>query len=323
MTMKSDEVWAKLATGDGKRVRENGRFDFFWAILEGGSPALVLFLPTFPKNIEQLPRLRNIEAGFRVLSKPAFYLKLMDGAQKELFYVLCQDVVEAAEGADSLEKAMERAIHRTRRWHFLLKAGNMRGLSLEEQRGLVGELAFLREICDAVGPAAAIEAWNGPEGSSKDFEFPECCVEIKARRSAAKPHVSISSVDQLSDVEGANVYLRVYNVDSAADAEGDSLHDHVARTAGLFELSDLIFEKWQNRIYSTGYAPEGDYANPVWVVGALNTFEISEGFPRLGPHLPAGVENLTYSISLEACEPFRVDNSVAVIAVRGDLNGRN
>lgn len=322
MTAKSSDVWRNLATGDGQRVREDGRFDFFWAVLEDRSPALVLFLPELPTDNERLPRLKNLEAGFRMLSRPAFYLKLIDASQRQLFYVLCKDVVEAAEAAETLEGAMERAIRRTQRWHFLLKGGNTGGLAIEAQRGLVGELAFLRELCRAIGPLSAIEAWLGPEGSSKDFEFPRCCVEIKSRRSAAKPHVSISSVDQLSDVDGASLYLRVYNVDGHAAPDGDNLHDHVAHTAKHFDDHTAACDLWEDRICATGYTPDGEYAGTKWTIGAVKTYAVIDGFPRLVPPLPNGVANLTYSVSLDVCERFMAENDDAITTAKGDLYGQ-
>ena len=301
---KISDVWTDLTPGNGKRVNAEGKFDFFWATLEGTCPSLVLFLPVSIDEVTRLPKLNHIEVAFRDLSKRAFVLRLLDEAQRELFLTLCLNVVEAAEGADSLSNALYRAIHRTRRWHFFLKSGGSRGLSIEEQRGLVGELAFLNELCDIVGPAAAIEAWKGPEGSSKDFEFPHCCIEVKARRGAAKPYVRISSEDQLSDIDGGSVFLKVYNVDSAVLPDGENLHRHVSKLAVRFEENDKSYDQWEGLISAAGYAPEDDYEDRRWVVGAAKTFSVVEGFPRVVAPLQEGVGNLVYTIALESCMPF-------------------
>jgi Putative PD-(D/E)XK family member, (DUF4420) len=321
LRLKNDDIWRELASGNGLRVNENGKFDFFWAVLEDASPALVLFLPELPAGSEHLPYFRNLEVGYRILNRPAFYLKLMDGAQREIFHTLCNDVVNSAEKASTLPDAIDCAIKRTRRWHFLLKSGSLAGLSVEEQRGLVGELAFLGELCAEIGPLGAIEAWRGPLGASKDFEFPQVCIEIKSRRSAAKPKVSISSIDQLADVDGANLFLRVYNVDNHSSDVGDSLHDHVNRVGKLFEEHDASYNIWQDRIYATGYSQDEDYGQLKWAVGAVRTYEVKSDFPRLVPPLPDGVENLTYSVSLAACEPFVVPNENASHTAKGQENG--
>lgn len=315
------DVWAGLTADRGQRVDAASKFDFFWAVLEDECPALVLFLPAGVDEVENLPKLKNIDVRFRTLDKRAFVLRLLDSAQREPFFAMCQDIYEAAEVAETLELALSRAIRRTRRWHFLLKGGNIMGLSPEEQRGLVGELTFLRELSDEIGPAAAIEAWKGPEGSSKDFEFPHCCIEIKARRGAAKPYVRISSEDQLSDVEGGSLFLRVYNVDSAVLPDGDTLHGHVSLTANCFEENDWAYAQWQDLIDATGYAPEGDYADRRWILGLARTFEVVHGFPRIVVPIPEGVGSLSYAIALGACEPFITLNETPLLAAKSVKNG--
>lgn len=318
---KMSDVWTALTPGEGKRVNAEGKFDFFWATLEGKCPSLVLFLPDGIEEAASLPKLNHIEVAFRDLSKRAFVLRLLDEAQRALFLTLCLNVVEAAEGADTLSNALNRAINRTRRWHFFLKAGSTRGLSIEEQRGLVGELAFLDELCDIIGPAAAIEAWMGPEGSSKDFEFPHCCIEVKARRGAAKPYVRISSEDQLSDVDGGKLFLKVYNVDSAMVPEGENLHEHVSKLALRFEEYDQAFGQWEDRITATGYAPQDDYADRRWIVGTAKTYTVVEGFPRVVAPLPEGVGNLVYTIALESCTPFLTNVQTEKLINKATING--
>ena len=315
------DVWMGLTPGNGQRVNADGKFDFFWAILEGKCPSLVLFLPDGVEETASLPKLSHIAVAFRDLSKRAFVLRLLDEAQRELFLTLCLNVVEAAEGADTLTNALSRAINRTRRWHFFLKGGSPRGLSIEEQRGLVGELAFLDELCDVIGPAAAIEAWKGPEGSSKDFEFPHCCIEVKARRRAAKPYVRISSEDQLSDVEGGNLFLKVYNVDSAILPDGKNLHEHVSKLALRFEENDQAYDLWDDLIAATGYAPEDDYADRRWLVGTTKTFTVIEGFPRVVAPLKEGVGNLVYTIAIESCLPFLTTGETKKLIEKDINNG--
>lgn len=321
VTSNKTDVWAGLTADLGQRVEAASKFDFFWAVLEDDCPALVLFLPVGVAEVENLPKLKQIDVRFRTLGKRAFVLRLLDHAQKEPFFAMCRDIFEAAEVAETVELALNRAIRRTRRWHFLLKGGNTQGLSTEEQRGLVGELTFLRELSDEIGPAAAIEAWKGPEGSSKDFEFPHCCIEIKARRGAAKPFVRISSEDQLSGVEGGSLFLRVYNIDSAVLPHGETLHGHVALTANYFEENDRSYAQWQELIDATGYAPEGDYSDRRWIVGLTRTFEVADGFPRIVEPIPEGVGSLTYAIALAACEQFLTPNEVPLRTAKSSVNG--
>ena len=316
--LKPRDPWERLDPDEAKRVDAAGRFDFFWVALEAGMPGLMLRLPSVPQPLPRLPKLKNLVASFRPVSGgSAFVLGLKERSQVEIFETLCRDVVEAGEAGADRDEALARALQRTHRWHHLLRGGKSNGLSVEEQRGLVGELAFLRELVSAFGPDTAIEAWTGPTGSAKDFELIGSCVEVKARRVAAKPFVAISSEDQLADVEGSRLFLRVVNVASAILPEGQSLHDHVRMTAEMFEEDGAAFEAWEEALYSTGYDPENDYDGRRWLLGSTANFEVVNGFPRVFSPLAQGVENVRYSISLDACEPFKVDGDLLDVIREG------
>ena len=303
--MKQLDPWMSLDLGDAKRVNVAGRFDFFWVVLEAGMPGLMLKVSDLPDPLPRLPKLKNLDASFRSVSGgSAFVLGLKERSQVEIFETLCRDVVEAGEAGANIKEALARALQRTRRWYHLLRGGKARGLSVEEQRGLVGELAFLRELALAIGPHTAIEAWTGPTGSAKDFELIGCCIELKTKRVAAKPFVTISSEDQLSDVEGSNLCLRVVNVASAVLPEGQSLHDHVRITSEMFEADSIAFEVWEETLYSTGYDSENDYDNRRWLLGEATDYDVADGFPRISNPLAQGVENVRYTLALDACEPF-------------------
>jgi hypothetical protein len=316
--LKTRDPWERLEPDEAKRVDVAGRFDFFWVVLEAGIPGLMLRLLSLPQPLPRLPKLKNLVASFRpVAGGSAFVLGLKEISQVEIFETLCRDVVEAGEAGADRDEALVRTLQRTRRWYHLLRGGKTNGLSVEEQRGLVGELAFLRELVVAFGPETAIEAWTGPTGSAKDFELIGSCVEVKARRVAAKPFVAISSEDQLADVDDSRLFLRVVNVASAVLPEGQSLHDHVQITAAMFEKDGGAFEAWEETLYSTGYDSENGYDDRRWLLGTGTDYEVTEGFPRISAPLAQGVENVRYAIALDACEPFKLESGLIDVIRKG------
>lgn len=302
--------WEDLDLSNARRVNNNGQFDFFWVILEEKMLGLMLRLPIKPSSKSKLPELKNIISNFRIISgRWSFVLALKESCQSELFETLCRDIVESAEKASNLDEALVRAIQRTKRWHYLLRSGRPEGLSIEEQRGLIGELALLRELVDNFGTEMAIEAWKGPSGAPKDFELIGCCIEVKTRRTAAIPSISISSADQLADFDGGRLFLNVTNVESAIIPEGMTLHDYVDLTDALFQEDPNTYTKWEDAIYSTGYDPLNKYDDRRWLIRSTSCYEIVQGFPRINCPLPQGVQNVRYSISLDACEPFKLDEN--------------
>ena len=312
--MASDNPWQGLSSGgiDARRVAPSGRQDFFWVVSENSQPGLLLRLADDTDEVRPLPRMRNLDLGYReIAGKRSLVLFLRDAEQKELFASLCHDIVRAGEAATDNGDALRRAIRRTMRWHHLLRGGRPGQLSLEEQRGLMGELRFLGHLIDLIGPRAAIDAWKGPSGSSKDFELEGCLVEVKARRGASKPHVQISSEDQLADVPDCRLFLLVSPVDAVVKPHGQTLTDHVRELERLFSVAEpAAYELWEEAIAESGFDFEDDYSDRRWVTGKSQFHEVLDGFPRLMPPVPVGVSGIRYSIGLEACAPYAVEASV-------------
>jgi hypothetical protein len=309
---RNDDPWNGLRPGaiDARRVDQAGQHDFFWIVSAEAEPGLLFRLAPDTNEIKPLPRMRSIDLAYRDVSGArALVLLLKDSDQRQLFANLCENIVAAGESAVANQEALQRSIRRTIRWHHLLRGGSAGVLSLEEQRGLLGELNFLRRLVDLLGARAAIESWKGPIGASKDFELGDCLVEVKARRGAARPYVQISSEDQLSDVDGTRLFLVVTAVDAAIKPDGLTLTDHVSAIDRTFAQADLeAYAMWEEALDATGFDFEDDYSDRRWTIGRNWEFEVSDGFPRIVPPLISGVSAVRYSIGLEACEKHAVSS---------------
>lgn len=307
LTLTENNPWDRLTIGDARRVNGQGKHDYFWIVLEGSRPGVILKLDEHQELVEPLPVLRSIDARYRVVGeRQSLVISLVDQTLIGLFEAFCRDIVAAGEQGASHQEALARTVQRTRRWHHLLRGGSTGELGVEEQMGLVGELAFLRELAVEFGPDAACEAWKGPEGASKDFEFPHACIEVKARRAAARPFVAISSVDQLADVDGARLFLRVTEITTAMVPEGLTLHDHVATTMAALQTSAFAVTRLDQLLLDVGYDAAHRYDDRRWFIGGSRDFEVMQGFPRIVPPLSSGVENVRYSLALTECEPFEI-----------------
>lgn len=317
----SKNPWDGLTSGavDARRVDAAGQWDFFWWISDRSEPAMILRLATGSAEIAPLPNMRSLDIRYRdVPGARALVILLRDPEQEELFATLCRDLVNAGEAAQTESDALARSIRRTLRWHHLLRGGRSGLLSVEEQRGLVGELHFLSHLCGLIGPRAAIESWKGPEGSAKDFEIDGCLVEVKARRGAARPHVQISSEDQLADVPGTRLFLNVYDVDAAIKPAGLNLTDHVRTAEEAFRNADMTaYGLWEAAIEAIGFNFEDDYSERRWTVGRVQHFEVAGAFPRIDVPVPTGVGSVRYSIALDACQPFLVEAGALDAIIRG------
>lgn len=310
MTEQQDP-WKALSPGvvDARRIDPDSPHDFFWIISGEGEPGLLLRIGAGVVEPSPLPKLRNLELKFRDLSGGrALVLILKDTEQRELFHNLSLDIVRAARPADDNTGALNRTVRRATRWHHLLRGGRSDLLSVEEQRGLLGELQFLQRLVNLIGPYAAIEAWKGPSGSSKDFELDKILVEVKARRGAAKPFVQISSEDQLSDVESCSLYLAVTAIDAAIRPNGKSLTDYVLDLEKLYAGAEAeAYALWELAIAESGFDFDDDYSDRRWTLGKTTEFGVMGEFPRVTAPLRPGVSRVKYSIALDSCAPFQIE----------------
>lgn len=304
----NDTPWSGLEAGkvDTRRVDAAARWNWFWAVMPRADATLVLQLSDLPRPVPDLPKLKNLEIRFQTLpGGPILYIRLKDNAQMELFETLCRDVMAAGELAETEAEALERAIGRTFRWHYLLRGGKLEVLSEEAQKGLIGEIEVLKLLIAELGPKPALSAWMGPFGAPKDFELKADCIEVKARRGASQPFVKITSEHQLADVPDRRIWLAVLAVDKVQPPHGRTLTEHVDMVTELLERTEpSSVMDWDLHLADVGYDALHDYSAWRWIVSAPEFFAVTDEFPRIAAPVPLGVSGVTYALALSACSPF-------------------
>ena len=305
----NDTPWSGLEPGrtDTRRVDATAKWSWFWAVMPRADAALVLQLKHLPTPVPDLPKLRSLEIRFQTLpGGPILYIRLKESGQLELFETLCRDVMAAGEPAETEAEALERAIGRTFRWHYLLRGGKLDLLSEEAQKGLIGEIEVLKLLMADVGAKAALAAWTGPSGAPKDFELKADCIEVKARRGASQPFIKISNEHQLADVPNRRLWLGVLAVDKVQSPHGRTLTDYVSEVRNTLEQGDpSLIQEWDLHLAEAGFDALDDYSAWRWIVSSPEFHVVTEGFPRIVAPVPLGVSGLTYAIALSACNPFR------------------
>ncbi|MDB6453635.1 PD-(D/E)XK motif protein [Falsirhodobacter sp. 20TX0035] len=141
------------------------------------------------------------------------------------------------------------------------RAGNLTASAgSEEWRSIA------RALC-----AAELEALGPLFHNVKDCELPGVLVEVKARRGAAHPKITISSEAQLSPVDGFKFFLRVIDVDTALASTGQTLADHVDPTAALFAEDPEALDLREERPAATGYDLDDIDERRTWRTGRSRT----------------------------------------------------
>lgn len=293
-----------------RRVDSKGRWEFFWGRSADQRCLLVLKHSVASAQTRRIPNVQGIsvaesqdEAG-----ACALILGLEDGAHKDIFHHLCRDIISSTSNVESESDAVGRVLSRIWRWHHLLRGGPGGLLEEEQQRGLIGELLFLRErLLPNVSPIDAVTAWTGPLGSPKDFEVEQFGVEVKARRGTSRPFISISSEHQLDDGGTVGLFLSVREIGRASEdaQDGQSLTQVAKAVRNLLAADALAAELLDARLNASGFEWEADYSSTCWRVSRDRVYRVTNDFPRIvGSGLMSGVREVRYLISLAECEPF-------------------
>jgi hypothetical protein len=315
----SDDPWKSIDTSvvsgmlNARRVDAKLPWNLFWAIDPTQRCALVLRHHSTPAPKGRPPNINGLEI---VITKPDEHgetvqiLRLLDTTKRDVFHQLCLDIVAATARAATEGEAALNFLARTWRWHHLLKGGALGRLSLEEQKGLLGELFVLEHhLLELLSPHDAIGAWTGPQAAPKDFEVGDVCIEAKARRGAARPFVKISSEHQLTTTSTQTLFLHVLNLDVAMAGSPDrvTITDVALRIREKIQDADPdASSKFEALLTASGFLFEEDYSDCSWIVGDGTFYEVRGQFPRITTaDFPAGVSNVQYAIALKECEPFR------------------
>lgn len=125
---------------------------------------------------------------------------------RDIFEILVLDLIAVASTAPSPGLAILHTIRRLETWQVCLHI-RRRGLSREEQAGLLGEIAVMDLLHPEIGFPAAIRAWNGPLGGIHDFQAVGTALEVKATIGVSRD-IRISGLQQL-DATGLRALILV------------------------------------------------------------------------------------------------------------------
>lgn len=245
-----------------------------------------------------------------------FGVALREDRFRDVFTALVEDlarrVLEAATAADRATAF----IGQLGRWQKFLTA-SIEGLSEEKQRGLWGELAFMRDwLLSHHGPRV-VAGWKGPEGAHQDFQYPSGAVEVKATLASQPQIVRITSERQLDESGWPVLLLAVFALELRERA-GETLPELIAGIRSALSSDPASREQFEDGLLLTGYhdAHAGRYADRGYLVRSQTYLRIREGFPCLRERaLPSGVGDLSYGLAVAACADYGIDEAEVTSAV--------
>lgn len=271
------------------------------------SPEAKSIIIVSDEPVDTIDSSRSIQA----LCKPrkdgkyATSFTLTSREQEDVFVTMCGDMIRFSSTETDCTSSLARVLKRYRAWLRLLQHKNSALLGSSAQKGLIGELLYLKyRIESGLSPKDALAGWVGPDGADQDFIYEDGWHEVKAT-GAASAEVTISSIEQLdNDWPGELIVMRV---DKCAPARSGAftLYKLVHQIISMISSYEVA-ESFILKLGSAGYIDMPEYDQQTFVYSSKSVYWVRDTFPRLlRKRLPVEIINLSYVLSLPALAAWK------------------
>lgn len=260
------------------------------------------------------PRSKGLEPLAIVIeARDHFGVALKESRFADVFSALAEDLLRRVTSAGTSEEQARAFLGQLGRWQKFLSA-SLDGLGDEAQRGLWGELYFLREQLIPTLGFEAVTAWIGGERTQQDFQFERAAVEVKTTLAKQPQVVRITSERQLDDANWPALFLSVIALD-VREQGGETLAALIASLRRNLGSEPAAQEHFEDALLAAGYldAHETKYMERGYLVRSQNSFRVKQGFPRLVERdVVDGIGDVNYGLAIAACADFKVSSNELV-----------
>jgi len=234
-------------------------------------------------------------------------LTLQDPRFSEVFLRLVDDVHARSASASNERVALDRVSVVFDEWRRLLKPRTSGLLTMEELRGLIGELwLVLGEFAKDRSIEAALEGWLGPMGLPQDFWYSEDGYHEAKSIGPATTRIKISSEYQL-DAEHLELLVLLVGVADEQAPGAVNLPTLVNRALAVLSDAAASPGPLNDRLQRLGVDVSESFYRDTWfVVKRLTSYDAGDDFPAIrATGLTEGITRLTYQIELASIERFK------------------
>ena len=232
------------------------------------------------------------------------YIYLLDNDLKDIFSLFIQNIFEDIARSITESEALTITLNVISKWKKLFDKINFEGLTIEHQKGLIGELLFFNYLMNNnQSSASIINAWTGADFEDKDFVFGSVAIEIKFT-SSKYPKLKITNEMQLDSENLSELFLVLYTTEEVKE-NGFSLNSLIEHTRQNI-LSNDELNLFNEKLLMLGYRQDDkDHYGKMYALNKTYGFMVTSDFPKIiRSQLPLGIYNASYSIELSAVESF-------------------
>lgn len=267
-------------------------------------------------NISNFSNLQEIQvdlfASPNEVDKNILIFKLLNFEHKDIFAVLCEDLIASISEETNEKRIIREVLNRFEKWKSLFNKIGLQGLKPEEQRGLFGELYFLRKFLQTTKNfLPIINTWTGPEKQIRDFQSGSWAVEVKTTHGNNHQKVQISSERQLDTTNLEDLFLYHISLEQQQNS-GETLNDIVDSVIVILRDEIIALNKFKSKIYEVGYfdLQRDLYETIGYHIRQDEFYKVENDFPRIEENdIRIGVGDVKYSIILSQCAPFSISES--------------
>lgn len=232
--------------------------------------------------------------------------ELLTQSAKQVYFVLCDNLIKATLGCQSEEIAMVSVKNRFTTWKKLFRSPSS-SMSEELYKGLFGELFFMKRwMLEHYSTDIAVNSWSGPDRTAKDYSVGTDWYEVKTV-SINSETVKISSLTQLDSACAGNLILVKTEKMSKEYDDGECSVEQLFSFI-LDKLSDeVIKDSFVEKVVQYGYNVENfDVNYSKYRVSSLNFYRVDESFPKITPkEVPRNeIVRVQYELSIGAIEKY-------------------
>lgn len=265
--------------------------------------------------IENLPKFRGLEISSVVDSLGVFsnkkFIKFSqsipntENISESIISDICERVIKI-QNKGNLSIALVKVLNE---WKIFFEKQENEILSIEYQKGLFGELIFLKDyLFCKYSFAESIFFWTGCDRTTHDFQILDNAIEIKTTSSKQHKKFSVSSEKQLDNIGLEHLYLSLITLNLHHNLPDRTLPSLIKEILIHIEGDSVATFQLHIKLAKYGYNEKlAEKYTTGFTLNEIRFFEVIEGFPRLlQSDLPDGVGDLNYSVVVAACGPFEI-----------------
>jgi hypothetical protein len=234
-------------------------------------------------------------------------LQLNTPEHREVFVNVCSDLAEELIAIESTEQRKFTLLDFIDRWSRFFELYSQQAMSEERQRGLWGELWWMRRLLfNGFNKVKIVDSWKGCECGYYDFDMDGNAVEVKTTISKEPRKVKISNERQLDDKGLRSLCLLVLSL-SQSGGDGDTLPELINSVKEALSSDALCLRKLERGLHEAGYIKAHEqFYDASYSVRNEELLKIGPGFPRI-TQLPYGIGDLQYSLLVGSCSSYIID----------------